>query len=133
MKRLSLWIIALSFLSCSGGQPKELMTEQQMVDFLSEAYLIEGFYAIETGYHYESLSDEIIASYQRLLSEQGLTQEQFEKSMDYYMHHSDRYDAIHQQVVERLDAAMPEEVEKSQHEKKILPQKLLSPEKILKR
>ena len=109
------------------------MTEQQMVDFLSEAYLIEGFYAIETGYHYESLSDEIIASYQRLLSEQGLTQEQFEKSMDYYMHHSDRYDAIHQQVVERLDAAMPEEVEKSQHEKKILPQKLLSPEKILKR
>lgn len=116
MKRLSLClsIVATLFsLSCNGGMPKEVMTEQQMVDFLSEAYLIEGFYAIETGYRYESLSDEIIASYQRLLSEQGLTQEQFEKSMDYYMHHSDRYEAIHQQVVERLDGMVPAESKES--------------------
>ncbi|MBR1792476.1 MAG: DUF4296 domain-containing protein [Bacteroidales bacterium] len=122
---MAMLTLSVAFGACSHGLPKGIMSEQQMVDFLSEAYLIEGFYAIETGYHYESLGEEIVSAYQQLLARQGLTQEQFEQSVSYYMHHADRYEDIHRQVVERLDAALPDEA-KHQSEPVSLPIRPLS-------
>lgn len=117
-------VTTFSFFSCKSGLPEGVMNEQQMVDFLSEAYLIEGFYAIETGYHYESLSEGIIASYQELLARHGLTQTQFEESKDYYMHHPERYEVIHRQVVERLDGMNPEGDDTGNIEPSVITQKI---------
>ena len=111
MKRIILPVILSVAVACGltscresvTSLPDGVMDEEQMVDFLSEAYLLEGFYAIETGNHPSLVSDEVSAAYQELLDAHGLTEEQFEKSMTYYSEHLDQYDKIHQQVIERLD------------------------------
>ena len=36
--------------------PAGVMDEEQMVDFLSEAYLLESFYAVETDFNYSRMS-----------------------------------------------------------------------------
>lgn len=94
--------------SCGDRLPMGVMDEEQMVNFLSEAYLIEGFYAIETNHDYDKLTPEIVNSYHELLERQGISQRQFERSMKYYLRHPELYKPIHQRVVDRLDAQMPE-------------------------
>lgn len=74
-----------------------------MVEFLCEAYLLEGFYAVETGYHYELMKPEIAQSYQDLFDKYHLSQEDFDRSMHYYSKHPKVYDEIHAEVVRRLD------------------------------
>lgn len=98
----------MAFAACNRGS---VVSEDQMVDFLTEAYLIEGFYAIETGNHSETVTDEARAAYADLLERHGMSKADFERSVEYYMHHAERYEAIHQRVIERLDAqaAMPDD------------------------
>ncbi len=101
-------VSCLLFASCGKYVPPGIMTDEEMTDFLTDAYLIEGFYAIETGYHYETLTDEIVASYNQLLSEHGISKEKYERSRDFYMRHPSRYEEIHSNVVSNLDGHVDE-------------------------
>lgn len=92
--------------------PDDVMSKETMVDFLSEAYLLEGFYAVETGYHYDLMKPEIVASYDSLFARFGITQEDFNHSIDYYTQHPDLYQEIHQKVVDRLDEKIDQETQK---------------------
>ncbi|MBR1517087.1 MAG: DUF4296 domain-containing protein [Bacteroidales bacterium] len=114
--------IAVAMAGCNRDSvPAGIMTEEEMIDFLSEAYLIEGFYAIETGYNYDKLTDDIVNSYRELLDRKGLSQQKFEKSIEYYMRHSDRYERVHQAVVDRLDAMQPDKARGSASPQNRLP------------
>ena len=94
----------LALVSCGHkALPDGVLNEAQMVDFLSEAYLIEGFYAVETRYNYDTLADQARADYEALLRKQGIKEEQVAASFDYYAHHTDAYAKIHKRVVDRLD------------------------------
>ena len=95
---------ALLAASCGSKRlPKGVMTEEQMVEFLSEAYLIEGFYAVETNFNHDTLAEQAQADYAELLKRCELTPEQVEASFAYYADHTMQYAAIHQRVVKRLD------------------------------
>ena len=62
--------------SCNSDEvPPDVMSEERMASFLQEAYLIEGFYAVETGFHYDTLQPEMIGTYDSLLSRYGLNRE----------------------------------------------------------
>lgn len=100
-----LFAIVLGMVSCGpkSNLPEGVLEEKVMVDFLTDAYLLEGFYAIESNYESETIPQEVRASYEALLKEKGLSEEQFRTSMDYYSTHLDEYEKIHQQVVQRLD------------------------------
>lgn len=92
--------------SCHGDRrPANVMDEATMVQFLQDAYLLEGFYAIETGFQYNSMHNEMVASFDSLLASYHLTREDFERSVDYYVRHPRDYERIHQQVVDALDSA----------------------------
>ncbi|MCR4659452.1 MAG: DUF4296 domain-containing protein [Bacteroidales bacterium] len=96
---------ALALASCGGDKiPPDVMDEKAMADFLNEAYLIESFYAIESGFNYSNLSGEIAAAYDSLLDAHGITRADFERSIDYYSRHADRYERIHRKVVAHLDS-----------------------------
>lgn len=86
------------------GRPADVMTHEQMVAFLSDAYLLEGFYAIETQYRYDALTPEVLHSYDSILSVHNLTRDAVERSLDYYTRHLDEYQTIHEEVVTRLEA-----------------------------
>ena len=94
------------------GVPAGVMDASTMTAFLKEAYLIEGFYAIETEFRYDSLHAEMVASYDSLLKDFGLTREDFERSVDYYSRHPHDYALIHKQVIAELDSTLVSQTEK---------------------
>ena len=89
--------------------PAGVMDPATMTEFLKEAYQLEGFYAIETEFRYDSLHAEMMASYDSLLDSHGLTREDFERSIEYYTRHTREYQLIHQQVVAGLDSLLAAE------------------------
>ena len=65
--------------------------------------MIEGFYAVETGFHYDTLQPEMVGSYDSLLARYGLGRVDFERSVDWYVAHPKVYKRVHDTVVARLD------------------------------
>ena len=92
--------------------PDGILDHQQMVDFLTDAYLIEGYCAIETRYNFDSLTPEMLYAYDEILAEQGITREQVEASLVYYSNHPDKYLTIHEDVA----AALQEERDQEESE-----------------
>ena len=86
------------------GVPAGVMDAPTMTAFLKDAYLLEGFYAVETDFRYDSLHAEMQASFDSLLDSYNLSREDFERSIDYYTRHPHDYLLIHQQVVAELDS-----------------------------
>ena len=110
MKRLLLVAAALLACGCHHAErPVNVMDADQMVAFLTEAYQLEGFYAVETQYRYDAVSAEVLRRYDSILEAQGLTRGDVERSFDYYSAHPDDYSAIQDSVVARLEA-QPAEV-----------------------
>lgn len=83
--------------------PSDVMEEEKMAEFLQRAYLLEGFYAVETQFRYDTLQPEMIASFDSLFSEFGITRDEFEQSVDWYSQHSEVYSRVHDTVIARLD------------------------------
>ena len=99
--------VAVLLGSCNrNGVPEGVMDASTMTAFLQEAYLIEGFYSIETEFRYDSLHAEMVASYDSLLCRYGLSREDFERSVDYYSRHPHEYALIHKQVIAALDSTL---------------------------
>lgn len=105
MKKLFLCLLALLLTSACVDQsaPKDVMDEASMTQFLTEAYLLEGYYAIECGYDFEQMEPQIAKSYDHLLSKYGLSRGDFEKSISYYLEHDDVYNRILDSVVSHLN------------------------------
>ena len=82
----------------SDNLPEGILDQQQMVDFLHEAYLLEGYCAIETRYNFDSLTPEMIYAYDDIFAAQGITRDQVEASLAYYVNHPEEYSAIHEAV-----------------------------------
>lgn len=91
---------------CDDSIPEGVMGEAELTHFLKEAYILEGFYAVETEFRYDSLTPQMASSYDSLLSEYHQTREDFERTISWYAHHPERYERVHQQVIEQLDAEM---------------------------
>ena len=85
-------------------RPADVMSHEQMVSFLADAYLLEGFDAVETQYRYDALSPEVLHSYDSILAVHSVTRDAVEHSFDYYSRHLDEYQAIHEEVVALLEA-----------------------------
>lgn len=104
---LSVLLSASALLAgCDDSIPEGVMDEAELTSFLKEAYILEGFYAVETEFRYDSLTPQMEASYDSLLSEHKLSREDFERSISWYARHPERYERVHQQVIEQLDAEM---------------------------
>lgn len=113
MKKFASIIISALFLFCGLLQgcnkiivPSDVMNEKTMVSFLKDAYILEGFYAIETSFHYDSLYPQMRASYDSLLASYDLSREDFERTLDWYSHHPEVFEKVHQDVIAEIDTAI---------------------------
>jgi len=97
--------LMLALVSCHHtALPSGVMDHEQMVGFLADAYRLEGFYAVETQYRYDVMPTQVARSYDSILDLHGLTRDDVEHSIDFYSRHLDEYEAIHNEVVARLEA-----------------------------
>lgn len=102
-------LLCIGMMGCSRNTvPADVMSETAMVDFLEQAYLLEGFYAVETGFHYDTLHPQMLASYDSLLASYGITRDDFERSVSWYGHHPDIYARVHDSVLARIESAITE-------------------------
>lgn len=111
MKKILFLLVAVALLiSCrSGGRPAGVLDAPQMVDFLSEAYLLEGFYAVESQYRYDSMRPEVLRAYDDILAKHHLSREQVEKSFKYYAEHPDLYEPIQDSVLARIESVIADD------------------------
>lgn len=84
--------------------PKDIIQPDTMVQFLTEAYLLEGFYAIEAHYNYKIVSPQLQTSYDSLLAKYHVTDSLFDASLDYYVHHPELYDTIHARAIRQIES-----------------------------
>ena len=108
MKRLS-FLLALCLLlpgitACHDEQrPADVIATDTMTDFLTDLYLVEGYYAVESQYRFDTASTEVVEALQSLFVKYRLTRERVEKSFDYYSLHPEEYEAIQNEVAARLE------------------------------
>ncbi len=101
---LALCLTALLLTACNKNRiPDDVMQPDVMVEFLAEAYLLEGFYAIESNYQYQEVAPQIKASYDSLLNRYAVTEETFAHSVEYYTQHPELFDTIHARAIRRLE------------------------------
>lgn len=84
--------------------PPEVLPQDRMADFLTDAYLLEGEYAVSSRYRFDSISEGMLHAYDSILDLHGTTIEQVELSLDYYTQHLDLYQAIQDTVVAHIKA-----------------------------
>lgn len=103
--------VLLLALGCRGDRlPEGVLGHDQMVDFLTDAYLVEGYFAVETNYTFDSITPEMVHAYDDVLTRHGITREQVEASFEYYARHPEPYNAISKEVEARINekATSPE-------------------------
>lgn len=102
-----LFAMSVLFVSCHNKEiPSYVIPEQKMAEILKDAYLLEGFYAIETHFHYDTLDAEMLTSVDSLFSKYQISQHDFDTSIAWYIHHPDIYKRVHDSVIARLDREM---------------------------
>ncbi len=99
---LALALLAILTVTGCHRRPHDVLGEKQMVALLTDAYQLEGFYAVEHGIMTVG-NPAVLATYDELFAKHNTTREQFDKSLEYYMRHANKYEAIHKQVVANLD------------------------------
>jgi hypothetical protein len=109
-------LFALTATACKHSQrPADVLDASTMADFLSELYLVEGYYAVKSNYRFDSASPEVLAACDDILKKNHLSRETVEKSFDYYSQHPEEYEAIQKEVASRIEklnatnAAVPQE------------------------
>ena len=102
---------AILILSCCHRAriPAHIVQPDTMVHFLTEAYLLEGFYAIEANYNYTMVAPQLQASYDSLLRKYHITDSLFRASLDFYTRHPELYDTIHARAIRSLDGGFTEQ------------------------
>lgn len=101
---LALLAASASLSACHSDElPKGIMSEDQLVDFLTDAYLTESYYAIKTSYRTETERVAASNAFDHLLQQYGISEEEFRASMDYYMFHYSQNQRIHKRVKDRIE------------------------------
>lgn len=104
MKRtIVLLLFAAALVGCHREKlPEGVLSHEAMVDFLTDAYMLEANYAIETGYNYDSIPAGAMGAYDQLLTKHGLNKDNVQRSLKYYAEHPDVYAKMHDEVLERI-------------------------------
>lgn len=91
--------VAVALASCNPDRrPDDVLDDKAMASFLSEAYLLESFYAIESNYSYDAMTPEVLSAYDDILARHHVSREDIERSLEYYSKHPDQYAAIQEQA-----------------------------------
>ena len=93
MKKFPILVAALLLVAAcrSEQRPPDVLAPQAMAAVLADAYMLEGFYAVETEYRYDTMLPEVLAAYDDILARHGTTREAVERSFEYYGAHPDQY------------------------------------------
>ena len=108
----SLFVITLFLSACSGGiprseAPEDLMSHDKMVSVMTELVKLEAF--IQSTYvSVERYHNSMKLSGDSLLKAEGVTYDQFDRSLDYYSERQDEIQSIYSDVLNELNKELGE-------------------------
>lgn len=83
--------------------PEGIMDTAEMIDFMTEAYILEGYYAIESNHNYDTVSPEALRAYDEMLRKHGLSRAEADSSFAYYAERPELFAKINDAVLARLE------------------------------
>jgi hypothetical protein len=89
--------ICLLFISCSQTE----ISREKFIDLLVDIHLADG-YLSNQGYRIDAERGKINEGYTYILNKHQVTQKQFINTLEYYSRHTEQYDEIYNQVIEKL-------------------------------
>ena len=109
-----LWVAAAILLLTAGCKPQDnrppnILDEDRYVALLTDLFLAEGYFAIESGYSYRTMDTALAGCYDTLLALHGVTLGQLDSTATYYIQHRESNQRIYDRVLENLNATVPTE------------------------
>lgn len=105
--RIALPIVAAALLlgACRHKEPlpEGIMDTAEMIDFMTEVYLLEGYYAIENNHNYDTVSPEALRAYDEMLRKHGVSREQADSNLAYYAERPELFAKINDAALRRLE------------------------------
>ena len=96
--------LLLATTACHHEQrPVDVLDANAMTAFLTDLYVVEGCYAVESQYRFDTASPEVLAACDDILKKHNVTYERVEKSFDYYSQHPEEFEAIQKSVADRIE------------------------------
>lgn len=113
--RLFLLFQVMFIIACSShpkGPPgKDIIKSDRFVEILTDIHFAEGAYqTVSHTIDYLNNPDrDTLAFYQAIFEKHGTDRETFERSMEYYSYNPHQFEAIYDEVVDRLNRMITEE------------------------
>lgn len=101
-------VLLLVALLLSGCARKDVIPARKMVSILHDMYLLD--IQVRLDRDYNEMAD-TTSVYGAVLAEYGYDQDDFNNSIDYYLHHPMKYQDIYKEVHKRFEAEAVEEEE----------------------
>ncbi len=118
MKHTLFLFILLSFcsllISCNDKRdeiPEGVMDSTVFVDFLTEAHLIESYNYVVVVRSGDSLAYRVTAAYDSLYHKYGITAEDYDSTLMWYVSHPQLLERVYRRVTERLKQMSDEEMQ----------------------
>lgn len=97
--------VAMFFCSCHHDEklPEGIMDTSEMIDFMTDVYILEGYFAIENNHNYDTVSPEALRAYDEMLRKHGVNREQADSSLGYYAERPELFAEINDAALRRLE------------------------------
>lgn len=92
-------LLAMALVGCKPSVPSEYIQPDELEDLLYDYYLASAVANQQKGDYTENT----LALHASVLKEHGVTQDQFDRSMVYYMRHTDQLHKIYENLSERME------------------------------
>ena len=104
MKNYLLILTCLLF-SCSNSDekiPENILSETKFELLLKEIHLAEGAFELNKSKGIEQAQNTLASSYRNIYTEKGVTEEEFQLTLEYYSNHPEKLEKIYTHILEQL-------------------------------
>ena len=105
MNKWAYILVLALFISCSEGKKEEIPTgvldRTKCISVFIDLHEVDGYAAFELGQDFEN-KERFYPFYKNIFSRHNITQQDFEKSMNYYGSEPDRMQKIYLEVIDSL-------------------------------
>ena len=88
--------------------PADVVDTATLVQFLTEAHIIDSYDQTIAIHHRDSLQSQVNQAYDSLYSKYGITPEQYDSSLAYYLRHPQTLESVYVHVVHNLNTIRDE-------------------------
>ena len=103
--KISSFILCLIFLSCGGPKteiPQDILSENSFIGLLKDIHLAEAKFELHKTKGMKNAKNELAHSYSTIFKTHGVTENDFDKTIDYYAQHPEQLEKIYTHVLEQL-------------------------------